>query len=448
MSFIQTQMYTSKERGLTMNKIKVGLLGLGTVGSGVVRIIENHQDKLFHRVGCVIEVKKVLVRDFEKERLIDIPRDILTTNVDEILNDPEISVVIEVMGGIDGTKEYLIRALENHKHIVTANKDLMALHGGELLKIAKQNKCDLYYEASVAGGIPIIRSLVEGLSSDRINRIMGIVNGTTNYILTKMAKEGRQYDEVLEEAQKLGYAESDPTSDVEGLDAARKMTILATLGFSMPVELSDVLVKGISKVSKQDLDYAKQLGYTMKLIGLADRNEDGIEVSVEPTLLPEAHPLANVNDVFNAVYVYGEAVGETMFYGPGAGSLPTATAVVSDLVAVVKNLLMGVNGESVVSPQYEKDLKSSNEIYHKYFLRIHVKDEAGAFFKLISLFSNRNISIEKILQWPIKGQAAAEIVLVTHVASSLSYEDVMNDLGKLDVVTAVKSSYRVVREEK
>ncbi|WP_102345011.1 homoserine dehydrogenase [Bacillus sp. Marseille-P3661] len=427
--------------------ISVGLLGLGTVGSGVVQIIEQHQDKLMHQIGCPVEITKIVVKDVHKKRDIDIDPAKLTTDPEEVLNDPSIDVVIEVMGGVEKTRNLVLKALRNKKHVVTANKDLMAIYGAELLKEATENGCDLFFEASVAGGIPIIRSLVEGLSSDRITKMMGIVNGTTNYILTKMDKEGSAYGEVLAEAQKLGYAESDPTADVEGLDAARKMTILATLGFSMPVDLDDVKVNGISQITEEDLEYSRRLGYTMKLIGIASRDNDKIEVSVQPTLLPHSHPLASVNDVFNAVYVYGEAVGETMFYGPGAGRLPTATSIVSDVVEVMKNMRLGVNGSRFVTPQYQKNLKSDEEILSKYFLRIQVKDKAGAFSEITSLFSSHNVSFEKILQLPIKDSKLAEIVIITHQASKQAYNDTLTKLNDLEVVEGIKSSYRVEGEE-
>ncbi|KIQ95034.1 Homoserine dehydrogenase [Anoxybacillus thermarum] len=429
-----------------IKSVSVGLLGLGTVGSGVVKIIKNHQDKLMHQIGCPVEIKKVAVRDRDKKRDVVLPEAVLTTNVEEVIHDPDIDVVIEVMGGIEETRRYILQALKNGKHVVTANKDLMALYGTELLAVASEHGCDLFYEASVAGGIPILRSLVDGLASDRITKMMGIVNGTTNYILTKMSKFNKKYEEVLAEAQALGYAEADPTSDVEGLDAARKMAILARLGFSMNIDLQDVYVKGITGITEEDLNYSKRLGYTMKLIGIAHRDGEKVEVSVQPTLLPETHPLASVNDEYNAVYVYGEAVGETMFYGPGAGSLPTATSVVSDLVAVMKNMRLGVNGRSAVTPQYDKQLKDDSEIYSKYFLRIHVKDQVGAFAKITSLFSERGVSFEKILQLPLKQKDLAEIVLVTHQASLKDYRDVLQQLRDLEVVEEVKSSYRVEGE--
>ncbi|WP_226678795.1 homoserine dehydrogenase [Mesobacillus jeotgali] len=426
-----------------MQAISVGLLGLGTVGSGVVRIIENHQDKLMHQVGCPIKVKKILVQDVEKERSVKVDPSLLTVNPADIMEDPEIEVVIEVMGGIEDTREHLIQALRSKKNIVTANKDLMAVHGSELLTVANENGCDLFFEASVAGGIPILRSLVEGLASDRITKMMGIVNGTTNYILTKMSQEGLAYDSVLKEAQQLGYAEANPASDVEGLDAARKMAIMASLGFSMKIDLDDVKAKGITSVTEEDLQYGKQLGYTMKLLGIAVREGDKVEVCVEPALLPSSHPLASVNNEYNAVYVYGEAVGETMFYGPGAGSLPTATAVVSDLVGVVKNMRLGVNGSSFITPQYEKQLKDDGEVNSKHFLRLHVHDEVGVFSKITSLFASHNVSFEKILQMPLKEKELAEIVVVTHQASLKDYQNILMELRDLKFVKDVKSSYRV-----
>ena len=430
-----------------MKAISVGLLGLGTVGSGVVQIINKNQDKLIHQVGCPVEIKKVLVKDKNKKRDIPIQKELLTLNVDEILEDPEIDVVIEVMGGIEETRKHLLKALENKKHVVTANKDLMALYGPELLSVATKNRCDLFYEASVAGGIPILRGLVDGLASDRITKMMGIVNGTTNFILTKMTKFGSPYKEVLAEAQALGYAESDPTADVEGLDAARKMAILATLGFSMNIDLTDVSVKGITNITKQDLDYSKRLGYTIKLIGIASRTGEKVEVSVQPTLIPETHPLASVNDEYNAVYVYGEAVGETMFYGPGAGSLPTATSIVSDLVGVMKNMRLGVNGRSATSPQYKKNMKSPEEINAKFFLRIKVKDEIGVFAAITSLFAQHDVSFEKILQLPSKEHDSAEIVLVTHRASLQSFEEVLRNLRNSSLVYTIESTYRVEGDE-
>lgn len=424
-------------------EVRVGLLGLGTVGTGVVSIVSRHQEELRHQVGCPVTIKKVLVRDKEKNRSVHLDESIMTDQVDEILTNKDIDVVIEVMGGVETTKEHLLKALQNGKHVVTANKDLMALHGAELLHVASENGCDLYYEASVAGGIPILRSLCEGLAADRITKMMGIVNGTTNYILTKMTQDGSSYADVLKQAQELGFAESDPTADVEGLDAARKMAILATLGFSMNVSLEDVVVRGISSVTKADLDYCDQLGYTMKLIGLAKRDDGRIEVSVEPTLLPKEHPLASVHNEYNAVYVYGEAVGETMFYGPGAGSLPTATAVVSDLVSVMKNMRLGVSGRTVQGPLHERVLKQDNEIDSKYFLRLRVIDKAGTFQAVTNLFASYEVSFEKLLQLPVAGAEVAEVIVITHHTSKQNYEELYKKLSELEVIESIESCYRV-----
>ncbi|WP_301171130.1 homoserine dehydrogenase [Brevibacillus nitrificans] len=423
--------------------IKLGLLGFGTVGTGVVRIIQAHQEDLQKQTGLGIEITKILVQDAEKSRNIVAMDGKLTTNPADILEDPEIEVVVEVIGGIHPAKDFILGALERGKHVVTANKDLMALHGAEILKKAQEKGCDVFYEASVAGGIPILRALVEGFSSDRITKMMGIVNGTTNYILSKMSQEGAEYADVLKEAQALGYAEANPTSDVEGYDAARKMAILATLGFRVPMKLEDVDVKGISGVSKEDIAYGKQLGYEVKLLGLARRDAEAIEVSVQPTMIPKSHPLASVNGVFNAVYVHGEAVGETMFYGPGAGELPTATAVVSDLVTVVKNRKLGVNGRGMVAPYKEKILKDDSQKLSKYFLRIVVADKRGVLAQITQLLADKNISLEQVIQQPYNNDKEAEIIMITHLSSKSDMDGVLTYMEQMDIVTKVKSCYRV-----
>ena len=426
-----------------MKPIKVGLLGLGTVGTGVVRIVEGHQEDLASQVGSPIQIGKVLVKDVSKSRSIHVPDHLLTENAWDIIDDPEIDVVVEVMGGIEPTKEYLMEALDRGKHVVTANKDLIALHGREIKAKAKEKRCDVFYEASVAGGIPIIRTLMEGFSSDRITKIMGIVNGTTNYILSKMSQEGAGYDEVLREAQQLGYAEADPTSDVEGLDAARKMAILATLGFHADVALEDVEVRGISRIKKEDIAFAKKLGYEMKLLGIAERQDDQISVVVQPTMVSTAHPLASVNGVFNAVYVYGEAVGETMFYGPGAGEMPTATSIVADLVAVIKNMKLGVNGQRALTPYKEKKLKSDEQIAYKNFILLHVEDKAGVLAQITQVFAEYDVSLDSVVQQPNSNNPDAEIIIITHYASRANMNKVFEHFEQLSVIKSIKSAYRV-----
>lgn len=424
-------------------KIKIGLLGLGTVGSGVYQIIQNHQNKLQQQLGCEVEVSKVLVRDLNKKRDLEISPNFLTTDVKDIIDNPEIDIVVEVMGGIERSTEYLTRALMNKKHVVTANKDVIAQKGQELFKLAAANQCDLFYEASVAGGIPIVRSLVEGFASDKITKLLGIVNGTTNFILTKMSNEGTNYLEALAQAQQLGFAEADPSADVEGIDAARKMVILASLAFSTHIQLEDVFTTGITKISKEDIDYAKQLGYTIKLLGLASRNHGEVAVSVEPTLVPNHHPLATVENEYNAVYVYGKAVGETMFYGPGAGGLPTATSIVSDVVAVIKNMRLGVNGEANIQQFNKKVIKSKDQIFSKYFMRIKVKDEVGVFSKIANVFLENQISFETILQKPCINLTGAEIIIITHQVSLKNFANTIKAINQLEGIIGVESYYRV-----
>ncbi|WP_407272543.1 homoserine dehydrogenase [Radiobacillus sp. PE A8.2] len=430
-----------------MKQINVGLCGLGTVGTGVVKILTNHQEQIKYKLGTEVVIKKVLVHDVNKKRDVEIDPSWLTTEADELVSNPEIDVIVEVMGGIEDTHLLLEKALRNKKHIVTANKDLMAVHGQQLLRLAKENSCDIFYDASVAGGIPILRSLSDGLASDRIQKIMGIVNGTTNYILTKMSDEQLDFASVLQEAQDLGFAEADPTSDVEGIDAARKMTLLANLAFKMDIALEDVEVIGITGITQEDISFADSLGYTIKLIGIASSHEGKVEVSVEPTLLPHEHPLAMVKNEYNAVYVHGEAVGETMFYGPGAGSMPTATAVVSDLMEAVKNIRLGISGNSYITPQYQTQLKENNEKFMKYFIRMEADDEAGTFSKLTNVFTNEKISFAKILQLPGSSKGTAEVVMVTH---KISKQQLINSLEKLKSLSVIKrmiSYYRVEGEE-
>ncbi|WP_020615864.1 homoserine dehydrogenase [Paenibacillus daejeonensis] len=426
-----------------MKPVKVGLLGLGTVGTGVVRIVEGHQDDLRSQSGSPIVIEKILVQNREKARSITIEPSKLTEDPYEIIQDPEIDVIVEVMGGVQQTKEYILEALARGKHVVTANKDLMAMHGPEILRKAQEQRCDVFYEASVAGGIPIIRTLIDGFSSDRITKIMGIVNGTTNYMLTKMTQEGVSYDDVLKEAQLLGYAEADPTSDVEGLDAARKMTILSTLGFRADVALEDVSTKGMTGVSKEDILYANRLGYVLKLLGIAERQDDQFSISVQPTMVKNTHPIASVNGVYNAVYVYGEAVGETMFYGAGAGELPTATSIVADLVAVVRNLKLGVNGLQQTPVYKEKKLKTDEQISSKYFILLHVEDRAGVLAQITQIFASHEVSLESVLQQPNESNPEAEIIIITHDANKAAVDRVLDQFRTLGVIRKVKSVYRV-----
>ena len=424
--------------------IKVGLLGLGTVGQGVVRIISDHQQDLYKKTGFHVEVHKVLVQNLNKKREAGVDPDRLTLHASEVIENPEIDVVIEVMGGIEPAKEYILTALKQKKHVVTANKDLMALHGAEILRVAQENQCDVFYEASVAGGIPILRALMDSFSSDRIYKIMGIVNGTTNYILSKMSQSKAGFEETLAEAQKLGYAEADPSSDVDGWDAVYKMSILSTLGFHVAIHPNEVDVKGIAQVSIEDIEIGSDLGYELKLLGLAKRDNHKVEVSVQPTFLSKKHPLASINGVYNAIFIEGEAVGETMFYGPGAGSLPTATSVVSDLVTIIRNMKLGVNGQRMVAPYETKQLKTDQEKVSKYFLRMVVADERGVLAQLTQLFAENHISIEQVIQKPYNGGYRAEIILVTHEAEKADLNHALATIKKQDCISELKSCYPVL----
>lgn len=430
-----------------MNKVHVGLIGLGTVGSGVYTLLKRHQSELEFQVDSEIIIEKILVKNLNKTRVIDgqtIPSSILTTDFDDMLKDDSIQIIIEVMGGDAEAHEYIQKALKSGRTVITANKDVLALHGTELNLLAIENKCDLFYEASVGGGIPIIRSLVEGLASDKISRIMGIVNGTTNYILTKMSLEDMDYGVALKEAQLLGFAEPDPTGDVEGLDAARKMVILASLGFSMPIKLSDVYTHGISQVSIIDIQFAKSLGYVIKLIGFAQIKDGDVEVSVQPTLLPKDHPLASVNNENNAVYLCGEAVGQTMFFGPGAGALPTATAIVSDLLTSIKRLQLGVRGNHLVSYKNERHIKSEDKIMAKFYLRLTVEDQVGVLNQITSIFAKEQLSFESVVQKPTKNPLDAQLIIITHEVILSNYLKALRQLKQLDHIKNIDSSYRVV----
>ncbi|MGH2317196.1 homoserine dehydrogenase [Planococcus sp. SE5232] len=426
------------------NEISIGLLGLGTVGSGVAKIIQQHQQDLHHKLGAQVSIRKVLVRNANKDRLSSLDPSVFTTDIEEILNDSSLDIIVEVMGGIDGAKSAIEKALKSGKQVVTANKDVMAEYGHDLLKLADAEKCDLFYEASVAGGVPIIRTLEDGLASDRISSLMGIVNGTTNFIMTKMKQENMTYDDALAEATALGYAEADPSSDVDGIDAARKMVILSSLAFSTEVHLDDVLVRGMKEIRDGDLELANKFGYTMKMVGSSTKDDDGIEVSVEPIFLANSHPLASVNNEFNAVYIYGDAVGETMLYGPGAGSLPTATSVVSDIIAACRNLQLGVNGKRAHAAQHERVMKPESKRFAKYCHRLLVNDEVGVLSKMTSIYSKHGASIQSVMQSPAQDDGKAELVLLTHQISRQQHLDV---LSELEGTASVISHYRIEGEE-
>ncbi|MDY3826870.1 MAG: homoserine dehydrogenase, partial [Lachnospiraceae bacterium] len=380
-------------------EIKVALLGAGTVGGGVYKLVERRAAEMPDKVGAELKITKVLVKNLHKKRE-GIPSEVLTDDWEGIIHDPEISIVIELMGGVEPARTYILQALEAGKNVVTANKDLLAEHGQELMEAAERNHRDLCFEAAVGGGIPIIRPLKECLAGNEITEVMGIVNGTTNYILTKMTQEGWDFDDALKEAQRLGFAEADPTADVEGLDAGRKMAILASIAFHSRVTFKDVDVKGITKITAKDIQYAKEFGYTLKLLGVA-RNEEGkMEVGVSPMMIPSTHPLANVNDSFNAVFVHGDAVDDAMFQGRGAGEFPTASAVVGDLISVARDMQYDCCGRIGCSCYKNLSMKPAGEARHKYFLRLIVEDRTGILAGVAGVLGNNGVSINQVIQKP------------------------------------------------
>ena len=422
--------------------IKIGLLGSGTVGSGVVRVLKENMEEITARVGTRLVLAKVLVRDKTKPRpyLGDVE---LTDRVEDILEDEEISVVVEVMGGLHPAKEYMLRAMEAGKSVVTANKDVVAQFGQELFDMAEKHDVDFRFEASVGGGIPIIMPLKQCLTANRISEVLGIVNGTTNYMLTKMSEEGMSYDDVLKEAQEKGYAEANPSADVDGLDAARKAAILSSIAFNMRISFADVSVEGITKITPEDISYAKNLGYVVKLLAIGKETDDGINVRVHPVFLPKEHPLASVNGVYNAIFVRGNAIGEAMFYGPGAGSLPTASAVVADIIDVSRDIVTHSFGRLNCTCYREKVLCPIEKTQSSYYVRLLVEDKPGVLGAIATAFGNADVSLQSVIQTQRNGNEQAEIVAITHCVSHANILAALGVLKALPVVSEVRNLIRV-----
>ena len=423
--------------------INIALLGLGTVGQGIVNVLKENNHEISQKVGFPINIKTVLVRNIEKAKAFDANLN-LTTDFSDIINDAEINIVVEVMGGENPARQYMLQALQAKKHVITANKDVVALHGREMFEAATAHKVDFMFEASVGGGIPIIRPLKQCLTANKITEVMGIVNGTTNYMLTKMSNEGMDYTQVLKEAQEKGYAESDPTADVGGLDAARKLAILSSIAFNTKVSLNDVYVEGITKITPDDIKYAKELGYVVKLLAIAKDNVDnGIEVRVHPAFISNKHPLSAVNDVFNAIYINGNAVGEAMFYGRGAGSLPTASAVVADVIDVARNIVHDMSGRILCTCFEDKKIASIDESISSYYIRLLVKDEPGVLALIAGAFGDQKVSLGSVIQKQ-KLNNQAELVLLTGAISDVNIQKALTNIKSLNVVTEV---YNVIRVE-
>lgn len=395
--------------------VKIALLGFGTVASGVPFLLKENHEKISQAAQDEIEIAKVLVRDdAEKQSLQAAGHDYnFVTNVDEIIEDKEIAIVVELMGRIEPAKTFITRALEAGKHVVSANKDLLAVHGSELLEIAKEHQVALYYEAAVAGGIPILRTLVNSLASDKVTKVLGVVNGTSNFMMTKMVEEGWTYEDALAEAQRLGYAESDPTNDVEGIDAAYKMVILSQFAFGMNIQFDQVGHKGISQITPQDVSVAQSLGYVIKLVGSIEETPSGLSAEVTPTFLPKAHPLAGVNGVMNAVYVESIGIGESMYYGPGAGQKPTATSVVADIIRIVRRLNEGTIGKAFNEYSRPVQLAKPEDVKSDYYFSIQTPDMKGQLLKLAQIFNQEDVSFKQVLQAGAK-DSVARVVIITH----------------------------------
>ena len=420
---------------------KIALLGMGTVGGGVYEIIEKQKEEMPFKIGAALQVVKVLVRN--KAKYADrIPAEKLTDVWEDVIGDDSIDIVVEVMGGIEPARTYIKAALEKGKHVVTANKDLMAMHGHELLELAGEHHCDLLFEAAVAGGIPIIRPLKQCLAGNNITEIMGIINGTTNFILTKMKEDGMDFGEALQLATDLGYAEADPTADIEGYDAGRKLAIMASIAFHTSVTFDDVFTEGITKITAKDMRYAKEMGCSIKLLGIAKNTETGIEVKVHPTMIPENHPLAAVNDSFNAVFVHGDAVDDAMFYGRGAGALPTGSAVVGDIMDVARNMLFHCNGRIGCSCYKNLPIKQIGDTTSRYYIRMRLEDRAGTLAAMAGVFAENDASIAILLQKETI-ENDAEIVVVTHEVAEKKFMDAIKKFSSMEMVKEISSIIRV-----
>src|SRR5487761_1951225 len=421
-------------------KLRIGILGCGVVGSQVAKQLLRHQKELSTRSGAELLLTKIAVRDLKATRE-GIDSALLTTDSKSIVTDPEIDLIVEVMGGIEPARELILLAIENGKSVVTANKALLATHGADLYSAADARGVDLYYEAAVAGAIPILRPLRESLVGDHVTRIMGIVNGTTNYILTKMDEDGLGFDEALEGAQNLGYAESDPTADIEGFDAAAKAAILAGLAFHTRVTATDVYREGITGITATDVAVAQSMNHVIKLLAIAELTpDDRISVRVHPALIPRTHPLASVRNAYNAVFVEAEAAGELMFYGRGAGGAPTASAVLGDVVAVARHLTSGALGPRE-SDYADRNIASIDDIKTQYLIRLDVADKPGVLAAVAQAFATENVSIQTVRQ---SGRGvAAELIVVTHGASEHALALTVKRLSQMDTVRTVESVIRV-----
>ena len=426
--------------------VEVGIIGLGTVGKGTVKVLLGNRDILRERIGFDMNLRKIADLDIIKDRGIELPHGILTTNAEEILHDPDIDIVVELIGGIHPAKEYVLTAVRNGKHVVTANKALLAVEGTEIFGEAEREGVEIGFEASVGGGIPIIKILREGLVANRILNIYGIINGTSNYILSRMTEEGIEFTDALKEAQRLGYAEADPTFDIEGIDSAHKLTILASLAYNIPFAYSEVYKEGISKITPQDIEFALELGYKIKLLAIAKAGNSAVELRVHPTMVPKDNLISKVESVFNAIYVEGDAVGEALFYGKGAGDMPTGSAIVSDIVDIARNIRRNSGRRAPVLKTQSSPLriKGMEEVVCMYYFRFSAMDSPGVLSKIAGILGDNNISIASVIQKGRRVGGAVPLVVLTHMAKE---RNVMEAIKSIDTLPIVAEKTHFIRVE-
>ncbi len=435
-----------------MREIKVGLIGFGTIGTGVVKILQKNSRVIEKRMGAKIVLKRVADIDLKTDRGVRLKSGVLTGRAEDVIEDPEIDIVMELMGGIEPAKHFILSAIRNHKHVVTANKALLALHGDEIVREAYRFGVDVNFEASVGGGIPLIRSIKEGLVANRIQSIFGILNGTSNYILSKMTDEGRNFQEVLKEAQERGYAEANPTYDIEGIDATHKLAILIRLAFGFSLRFEEIFIGGISEITPLDIQFGREFGYRIKLLAIAKMDEGKIEARVHPTLIPEKHLLSTVEGVFNAIYIKGDAIGPTLFYGQGAGQMPTGSAVVSDLVELGRNLLIEAKGRRVPSLSFQESaiekisLKKMEDMVLPFYMRFSVQDRPGVLSKISGILGKHDISIASVIQKGRKIKGAVPVVMMTHEARENHVHRALKEIDRLGMILGKTVLIRVENE--
>lgn len=426
--------------------ITVGIIGFGTVGAGTARILIENAQIIQRRLGSPVTLKKISDLDVKRDRGISLKGIQLTTNAQEVLTDPEIDIVVELIGGYKPAKEFILEAIRHKKHVVTANKALLAMHGEEIYAAAEKSGTSLGFEASVAGGIPILAAIRNGLAANNIKSIYGIVNGTCNYILTLMTNAGRKFEEVLKEAQAMGYAEADPTFDIEGIDSAHKLAVLTMLTYGTPVKFEEIYTEGISNISPLDIDFAGDLGYKIKLLAITKMVDGEIEARVHPTMLPEEYPIATVDGVYNALSVVGDAVGSTMFYGRGAGDMPTGSAVVSDIMDIGRDILSGCTNRSPVAAFRERSIlkmRKMDDITSCYYLRFSAIDRPGVMSRISGVLGKNNISISSVIQKGRKAAEAVPVVMMTHEAVERDVRSALDEINKMDCVAGPTMVIRV-----